>query len=366
MTSKPTIAEERYDRYASRMGYRFLCFVFLVLIPVSAPKAGGFTMSFSGTDCSAFPDQATCQSALSQISTSFNSTFSQNVLSDFIGAAGNANAASSRSSFTPGLLDGDVRNWVGISVTGGMQSPKNNSGSSGEAGTNKLPGFGLGAQTFATVAISGEKFGNPFGLALDPKRTSYALSFGTLSLKAKSLQYQFAHFGLGASYILKPPSPWGFGFGWSGLRLSTGLVYTRTSIKYAMPINYSATSGGVTAVWLSALDLGLVSNVFTVPTEVVTGIHLLKIVSLYAGLGVDLNVGGAGSEGTYDGTFSANGSRLTNVHVDMDSENERVTPLQLRTLLGLQIGVDTFSIHAQVAFANPGTIGAQLGLVAAW
>ncbi len=323
-------------------------------------------MTFSGTDCSAFPDVPTCQSALSQISTSFNSVFSQEVLSDFIGASGNANAASSRSSFSPGLLSGDVRNWVGISVTGGMQTRKNESASNGEATTNKLPGFGLGAQTFVTVAIAGDKIGQPFGLAIDPSRMSYALSFGTLSLKAKSLQYQFLHFGLGGSYILKPPSPWGYGFGWSGFRLSSGLVYTRTRIGYAMPVNFSSTAGGTTAVWLSTLDLSLVSNVFTVPTDVVTGVQFLKIFNLYGGLGLDINAGGASTEGSYNGTFSANGTRLTNVNVDMDSDQEKATPLQLRTLIGLQAGVDTFSIHAQVAFANPSTMGLQLGLVGAW
>jgi hypothetical protein len=337
--------------------------LFLSSIFSTESNAGGFT--FGLTNCNLSNGASICASAQSVLNSIFAQSFNDTLFTNFLSAGGNANAASSRSNFAPGVI-GDHEAWVALSVDAGVQLPSAGSGSTGSS-TNALPSLGLGLQGFVTIGFPSKWLHTTLGLPVDPNRLSLSISAGALTSKFSStVNYSFYHLGLGGSYQYITEKKLSFLAAWEGVRISSGLTYSHTNLHYSTPIKMQTgdLGGGVTALWNSTADLGFNSNIITIPIEVITGVELLRIWSIYGGLAMNINLGSTSFDGSLSGPVTATGSGTGSATVSAvaDASSAPPTTVQLGVTLGTQIAIGPGSIHLQASYFNPKVATIQLGL----
>jgi hypothetical protein len=83
--------------------------------------------------------------------------------------------------------------------------------------------------------------------------------------------------------------------GWGGLAVTTGFTQSRYALllEKDLPLSTSVEGYGSEIFWNAAGDYGLTASVNTIPLELSTNVHLLKVFSLFGGAGADINMGGS-------------------------------------------------------------------------
>lgn len=145
--------------------------------------------------------------------------------------------------------------------------------------------------------------------------------------------------------------------GWSMLTLepvflSFGLEFSRLQIKYAKDFNISQSVSGTSysASFNATGNLDVTTSTYSIPFEISSGIRLLYLVTLYGGLGVDINTGNSKGTGSLtnsavsitDGSSTATGTASLNLGEDGEPK-----VLFSRGFLGLQFNLWNFKIFAQ-------------------
>lgn len=282
-----------------------------------------------------------------------------------LGAMSNAGAASTR-----GLGFGRPDNWdyvsVSLSVGVGVEA-----GSLSNIGSqqNSLPQIGFGAQSALTVGLPSKLFGIGDNLlGMDTSRLKFYGDFMVLPLHNiyKGLDLDFVTVGLHADYQIIPTKGHWFAR-WTGVQIGTGLDYSHLSATYHTPLNFSQTSSGVTMNYDSNVDVGVSSNIVSLPIQAQTGATLLHFLTVYLGLGVDLNVGSTNFTGGVTGpvTATALGSTVfTGTGVLDLGAPSGVSPsfLDARAFAGFQINVAYIHLFVQATKVTQSTESVLLGL----
>jgi hypothetical protein len=290
---------------------------------------------------------------------------------NFLSAMGNANAVSTRSMSTNPITD-----WKTISITAqagaALQIPKK-----GQAGAaprqNALPALGLGAQSSLSVGFPAKSIiSDSTFLGLPTDRVNLFGNFMALNLNnaIPKTKLQFFHLGVGGQYRWIPREDYHFLFSWEGINLNSGAQIAVFSGTYRTPLNFSSSLSGVNMSYISDVDLTVNSSVLTIPFDATTGITFFRFLSIYSGLGVDLNFGRTTLDGGVVGKVTAEnaGTEVFTGTGTFDVSDKQSAPplLNVRMLGGLQFNFWAAKLFVQAAISSPGTLGFLAGLRAAW
>lgn len=165
--------------------------------------------------------------------------------------------------------------------------------------------------------------------------------------------------------------------GWGGIKLHWGYEYNRTTITLDNNINrlLSETNGQ------ESLNGRVVGNpkykieieTHSMPLEISTDVRFLNFLTLFGGLGTDLNVGKARGRGQLDADVSpvlctgggvCGAGRLIQVQVEANLDADGQVYLStLRGFAGLQLNLPYFRLYGQISKAlGNDLIGANVGV----
>ena len=244
---------------------------------------------------------------------------------------------------------------------------------------NSVRGLIVGGalQASATVGVNAGLFlksPSLWGL-VDPSRLKGYVSFMSLNREFTGFgTASVSNFSAMGQYGIIPGKSWALNsVKWEGVNLSSGVRFGKMDLtgSYSTTVEESSTvdaGGGVTpTVTMStplAVDLDINSTTFAIPFEGSTAIRLGYILSLYAGMGVDLAFGSTsgGVTGTDDlvtvthsgtGAGSITGNTEVNYSVDAGFANGSGKPafLNARGFAGaqLELGVVNLTLGLQKA-----------------
>ncbi len=153
---------------------------------------------------------------------------------------------------------------------------------------------------------------------------------------------------------------------WIGLRATTGLELTQWRLRNTdtLSTDFSVGSGGNTAnVDVDLMgQLDLRTRSMTVPLEATTGLRILWLATLYAGVGVDVTIGNADLTADMNGIArSDDGRELGTVTVTGDGTSTG-SPATVRALAGLQINLWKLRVFAQVNASQSPAASVAFGL----
>jgi hypothetical protein len=157
---------------------------------------------------------------------------------------------------------------------------------------------------------------------------------------------------------------------WTGVALTSGIEYTRWSIRDAGTLVSRFTARGPAAHRTVQLDstgtLDVLTTTATVPLEVTTGVRLFGILSFYGGAGVAVAIGTATIRAELDSVLSINADHLPIGTATIRGSGENTpSALALHALAGAAIHTRHVRFVLQSAFA-PGETSASIGLRGAW
>jgi hypothetical protein len=158
---------------------------------------------------------------------------------------------------------------------------------------------------------------------------------------------------------------------WKMLRLEPvfltfGYEFNKLKGRFSEVLSETYASGGVTGTFSGTGVIALDVMTHSFPVSISSGITLLYILTLYGGLGVDINQGSAEGGGSLEDTtltISQGGSNATGTaSLDLGSKNNPTLMLS-RAFLGAQINLWNFKIFAQAQKTfDRNLYGAQVGL----
>ncbi|HRP69891.1 MAG TPA: hypothetical protein PLY93_10205 [Turneriella sp.] len=266
-----------------------------------------------------------------------------------------------------------------------------------DAGANGLSGMSNGA---ATMSGLGGSFSGVFGLNLgvfslpklgpiDFKKMIVFVNVGYVNVgslvgkamgEGGSVSGSLTTVGLNARYRVIPEVsllPFGL-FAWSGLDITSGINYSSMKIQLTAEFSESLSNnlgGGVnmSGNYNGTLTFGPDLGILTVPVDVSSGIRVLNIFRLYAGLGLDINLGyseiAAKVPGKVSGSLSGGGNSSTvNADAGLDlSAKGAADYLAMRFFGGLQLDFSVLNIFVQYNTAiTSGTHGVSMGARIYW
>ena len=174
--------------------------------------------------------------------------------------------------------------------------------------------------------------------------------------------------------------------GWGGVLFTTGLEYGTQTSSFSQAISYSqsqsinfgapfGTQTG-TVAWNSNFNLGVQSTVFSLPLELSSSFNILYFLSLYMGVGMDLNTGSSTTVGGASGpiTVTTSGGTLPgNVFsgdgkLVLDNTGVNGTPSfsDFRLFLGTELNLWAVKVVIQGNYMSNKTLAAFLGLRVAY
>ncbi len=310
------------------------------------------------------PGDATLLNALADsLESQFNSSLaSVGTQENFLRQVGNANAMSGRAFLSPGALIANRDFFFAYGFGSGLSLGEGASLSQGiTTPPNQLPPVGLGAKGGFTFGVSGKKFPKLF--SLDASRVMVFASFSTMDLSSwigRRIALQSHHGSLGLSYQYYLPQNWTPLIRFNGFRISSGLSYANLDIRYSTPFQLTEQSGPTSMSWSGTVDLGVNSDVWSLTNEVTTGFRLFWIWNLYAGIGIDLNVGSSNLTGTSSGPVTASQFSGTAV-VTGAPESAAPSWVQTRAIFGTQFDLGPIGIFGQFTLSTPSVYGLNFG-----
>lgn len=155
--------------------------------------------------------------------------------------------------------------------------------------------------------------------------------------------------------------------GWGGLKLHWGYDYNETTIVFQNDLdkninlididNGSGATATIAGKITGSPQYEVKSQTHSIPLEISTDVRFLYFMTLYGGLGTDINYGKATGKGLLNGNVSplaCNGTACVGVtdlkvqvQANLDAEG-KVDPLMLRGFTGLQLNLPYFRIYGQV------------------
>jgi hypothetical protein len=241
-------------------------------------------------------------------------------------------------------------------------------------GTRTRPPAG-GVSTNATIMA---------GVNLDFFHLAPVTLFGNYfrrSGKLEEFNASLSNWGLHAQLKL-----WGKGgdglvgvlFRWGGIDLTTGIERARLRLNlagaWARDIPVGPMGAGAPSALVAVNTIGgftIDMRTFSIPIEITTNVRLLYLLSLYAGMGFDWQIGGGSSlaldlDGTMLGRATSGEGQSSPVDLGTAaveaSESVDPSPGRLRWLMGLQVNVFVIKLFAQLNLATQDPVIASVAL----
>lgn len=145
---------------------------------------------------------------------------------------------------------------------------------------------------------------------------------------------------------------------WRGIDITSGLEISRMVLSLsdqqssAAPIRVSDREYEVRSTATGTLRLE--QTAFNIPIEATTGITILKLVSIYGGVGVDFMSGGAKLNADLDATMEADDPRQEGQVLDVGTaqvsaaEEGKPNSIYYRALVGAQVHIGPLNVFGQV------------------
>jgi len=304
---------------------------------------------------------------LNGLADALESQFNSNIASvgsqeAFLSQVGNANAVSTRSFLSPGVLPADQTFFLNYGVAGGLSLGEGASLSQGiTTPSNQLPPIGVSGKSGLSLGISAKKL--PRLLPLDPARVMYTASFysnNLSSLIGNGITLKSMQAALGVSYQYYPAQSWTPMIRFNGFKISSGLSLSTLDVAYTTPFQLTQGTAPTAMDWNSTVNIAVNSSVWSLTHEVTTGVRLLWVWNLYTGLGLDFNVGSSDLTGSSSGPVTAPNFSGTAV-VSGDPESAAPSWIQVRALVGTQIDLGVVGIYAQGTISTPSSYGLNFG-----
>jgi hypothetical protein len=166
-------------------------------------------------------------------------------------------------------------------------------------------------------------------------------------------------------------------FQWGGFDLTTGFAYSRLALELEktldtpVPLSGADPSVSAEANFAGTGTFNITTTAMTVPIELTTNIRFLYLLSLFVGVGYDVQLGNGEMEVDLDGNLSAQ-NPLDSSAIDLGTATVQVTeeskpsPGQLRLLAGLQVNVSMVKVFVQVNAIPDSAVSAGAGVRLAW
>jgi len=198
----------------------------------------------------------------------------------------------------------------------------------------------------------------------------------------KQLTANLTNFGVHAQYKILAPkkrkASKGLLMEWGGIDVIGGFQYSHIGLKLEEPnldsdviLQDGGGSGSEDVRFEAAgkFDLGITT--YSVPLEVATNMRMFYFLSLFGGVGIDVQLGGTDMEVDLDGTLygidptTQEEMEIGTAHVDV-TEDASASPGKIRFFGGIQLNLWRFHAFAQLNVAPDRAVGITLGGRAAW
>jgi hypothetical protein len=137
---------------------------------------------------------------------------------------------------------------------------------------------------------------------------------------------------------------------WTGLDLTTGVEFTRWALGANDTITQTYTVAGINEplAMTSTGKFNLTSTAGTIPIELTTGLRIVELVSLYAGVGFDITGGKSTVDADLNGNLTTpDNTNVGTVHITETGSNTS-SPGQFRGLAGVQLNLWKLKVYTQV------------------
>ena len=135
---------------------------------------------------------------------------------------------------------------------------------------------------------------------------------------------------------------------WGGVFITTGIERTNLKVGIAEVFAETETEAGATATLDGKGSIGIDTSVTSIPIEVSTYLQAFYVLSVYGGLGVDLNFGDSDVTAAFNGDVQVSGTASGSGDAVLDlSGTGDVDSLTARAFLGLQVNIPIVKIYAQ-------------------
>jgi hypothetical protein len=264
---------------------------------------------------------------------------------------------------------------VGAGIGVGVDMEKDDATDSDISGLGVAPGLVVGANL---GFIKGSIFG------LDPKRLNLYLNFMSYShdqdfeddaSKKSSAGIEMKTLGAHVRYDLVKGAGNKF-LGWGGVKLHLGYEYNKTNLEFNTTLSETVSETSDAGETISGTISGsptakIAVATHSIPIEVSTDAQLFYFLSVYGGLGADLNFGQAKGDGALNadpseiecnGGVCAGGQEVTILPEANIDATGKVNSFMMRGFAGLQFNLPFFRIYGQVdkAFGTE-LLGASVG-----
>ena len=338
----------------------------LAVVFLSARPAGAANVAVTLTDApaSTFAQQAGLDVAAlrTQIEAEMNNLFQTYRVSDYLRSFGNAQSFATRGM---GVDYGSAFDLFTLGFAGSLAlnldegfRPEN---------LKSDPAFSGASTNFTVMAgVSLSKFGLPLAFYGNYFSRETDIDEFTADLHNWGFHAQLRLFEPDSNGLL------GVFLHWGGLHLTTGLEYAKTTMTLAgawvrtLPV--TAPAATMASVRISAVGgMAVESSTLSIPLEITTNLRLLSILSLYGGLGFDLQLGGkselvANLNGTMTGVVPGQDPAPIGTAVVTATDAADPSTGRLRWLLGVQVNVLVVKLFAQLNLAAQDPVLASVAL----
>lgn len=326
--------------------FRFnsLLFAFLLASLSFSLHARPFRIS---VDCAG---SAECDAAFAELERRVNADLPDADQSTYLKGMSNASVFSLKAGGVDYANDIDVF-IVGLSVGAGVDVGDNSFSDlrSGDIDGNQLRGIGLAPTLMVGVNLG--MFNLSKWRYFDPNNIKLMANFFTYDLGGFSddLEGRTNNIGLHARYRIYPakdilPARM---FRWGGVDVTTGFEYNSLKLQYNQKFDEDYEESGFTAEIDGVVTAGADISTFSIPVTVSTSAQLAYILTLYTGLGVDINFGSADSIARVDADIEGTGSIQGRGRLNL-GESDGPSTLLSRGFFGFQINLAMLKLYAQL------------------
>ena len=268
--------------------------------------------------------------------------------SNYLKGMANASVMSNKANGTDYADDIDVF-VVGVGVGLGADVGNNSFGDliGGDIDGEQLRGIGV--QPSLLVGLNLGLFNLPMWGEFDPNKVKVFLNFFTYDKNDAEVTAELTNFGVHFRYKFYDPVAVlpGKLVHWTGVDISTGFEYSKLNLAYTTSKSTTYTEGAFNATITGNLLVGAEVTTMSIPVEVSTGVQLGYVLSLYTGLGADLNFGSAEAKANVNAPITAsNGASLTGaLDLGQEASPTTITP---RGFFGFQINVPFVKLYVQL------------------
>jgi hypothetical protein len=238
---------------------------------------------------------------------------------------------------------------LGAGLGIGIDLGTTGTGSATGDGNSTLPAIGIGG----TITL-----GSNMGLFLTGKfwdRSTAYINYFSYTLNTGSVTGELSSFGFHYQFKLMTPLDFAAGLvRWGGIDISTGLEISSTKMNTTITVDQTVSQATATATYKGIAAVGADISATSIPIEVTTNVRLLYGLTLFGGLGFDINSGTSTSIANITGPITLGGSATGSGTASLDlGKEEGPTSTTFRTIIGAQMNI----IAARVYFQKMAVVG---------